>query len=68
MLSIQKTEDGVIFKTKVQPGAAKNEIVGVQEDALTIKINTPPVKGKAKTCRRLALHTIGVCDRRKTLP
>ena len=36
-----------MFKIKVQPGAVKNEIVGVQEDTLKIKINTPPVKGKA---------------------
>jgi len=47
MLGIQKTGNGVIFKIKVQPGAAKNEIVGVQGDALKVKINAPPVKGKA---------------------
>ena len=47
MLKIQKSDDGVIFRVKVQPGAAKNEIVGVQGDALKIKINAPPVKGKA---------------------
>ena len=47
MLNIQKVDDGVIFRVKVQPGAAKNEIVGVQGDALKVKINAPPVKGKA---------------------
>jgi len=47
MLNIQKIDDGVIFEVKVQSGAAKNEIVGVQADALKIKINAPPVKGKA---------------------
>lgn len=47
MLSIQKTDNGVIFKVKVQPEAAKNEIVGVQGDVLRIKINAPAVKGKA---------------------
>lgn len=47
MLSIQKTEDGVIFRIKVQPRASKNKIVGVQGDALKIKISAPPVKGKA---------------------
>jgi hypothetical protein len=46
-LDIEKTDDGVIFKVKVQPGAAKNEIVGVQGDALKIKTNAPPVNGKA---------------------
>ncbi len=47
MLSMQKVDDGVTFKIKVQPGAAKNEIVGVQGDVLKVKINAPPVKGKA---------------------
>ena len=47
MLGIQKTGNGVIFRIKVQPGAVKNKIVGVQGDALKIKISAPPVKGKA---------------------
>jgi len=47
MLNIQKVDDGVIFKIKVQPGAAKNETVGVHGDTLKVKINAPPVKGKA---------------------
>ena len=46
-LSRQKTDDGTIFKIKVQPGAGKNEIVRVQGDASKIKINAPPAKGKA---------------------
>ncbi len=32
---------------KVQPASGKNEIVGVEGDALKIKINAPPLKGKA---------------------
>jgi len=47
MLSMQKVNDGVIFKIKVQPGASKNEIVGVQQDALKIRISAPPIQGKA---------------------
>ena len=47
MLNIQKADEAVIFKVKVQSGASKNEIVGVQEDALKIRINAAPVKGKA---------------------
>jgi len=47
MLKIYKAGDAVTFKVKVQPGAAKNEIIGVQGDVLKIKINAPPVKGKA---------------------
>ena len=47
MLMITKTATGATFRVRVQPGASENEIVGVQEDALKIKINAPPVKGKA---------------------
>jgi len=47
MLNLQKVDDGVIFRVKVQPASGKNEIVGVKGDALKIKINAPPVKGKA---------------------
>ncbi len=31
----------------MQPGASKNEIVGVQQDSLKIRISAPPVEGKA---------------------
>jgi len=47
MLIITKTATGATFKVRVQPGASKNEIVGVQEDALRVRISAPPVEGKA---------------------
>ncbi len=47
MLKITKTATGATFRVTVQPGASKNEIVGVQEDALRIRISAPPVQGKA---------------------
>ena len=47
MIKITKTSIGETFKVRVQPGAPKNEVVGVQGDALKVKINAPPVKGKA---------------------
>lgn len=47
MLRITKTATGATFKVRVQPGASKNEIVGVQEGALKIRISAPPVEEKA---------------------
>jgi len=35
------------IKIKVQPGASKSEIVGMQGDRLKIRIKAPPVEGKA---------------------
>ena len=47
MLIITKTATGATFRVRVQPGASKNEIVGVQEDALKVRISAPPIQGKA---------------------
>jgi len=47
MIKTTKTSTGVTFRVRVQPGAAKNEIMGVQEDVLKVRISAPPVKGKA---------------------
>ena len=47
MVKITRTAAGVTFRVKVQPGASKNEIVGVQQHALRVRISAPPVQGKA---------------------
>jgi len=47
MLKTTKTATGATLRVSVQPGASKNEIVGVQQDALKVRISAPPVQGKA---------------------
>jgi len=47
MFMITKTATGATFMVKVQPGANKNKIVGVQQDTLRIRISAPAVQGKA---------------------
>ena len=47
MLKITKTAAGAAFRVRVQPGASKNEIVGVHEDALRVRVSAAPVQGKA---------------------
>ncbi len=47
MLIITKTATGATFRVRVQPGASNNQILGVQQDALKIRISAAPVQGKA---------------------
>lgn len=44
---VQETPEGVTFKVTVQPRASRNEIVGLQGDALKVKLTAPPVEGAA---------------------
>ena len=51
MLQIQEKSAGLQFKILVQPRSSRNCVVGVQGDALKIKLTSPPVKGAAnKMC------------------
>jgi hypothetical protein len=46
---LNETDDGVILRVKVQPRASRDEVVGVQGDALKVRITAPPVEGAANT-------------------
>ena len=61
MLWIQETPDGVIFKVIVQPRGSKNQIIGLQGDALKIRLTAPPVKGAAnKMCIEFLAKSLNV--------
>jgi uncharacterized protein (TIGR00251 family) len=42
-----RSGDGIIFSVRVVPRASKSHIVGVHENALKVRIASPPVDGAA---------------------
>ena len=55
-------------KVRLQPRAARNEIVGERDGALVVRLTAPPVDGRANEalCRLLA-RRLGVAATRVTL-
>lgn len=52
MLPVKEEKDGVSFKVRVQPRASKNQVAGLFEDALRVRLTAPPVDGEAnEACR-----------------
>ena len=44
---IQQTADGCVISVRVVPRASKNQVQGILGDALKIRLQAPPVEGKA---------------------
>jgi uncharacterized protein len=47
MLNLQTHQAGVILLVRVQPRASKNEIAGVQDGALKVRLEAPAVENRA---------------------
>ncbi|KTC81850.1 DUF167 domain-containing protein [Legionella cincinnatiensis] len=43
----KREAEHLILHLYVQPGAKKTEIVGIHEGELKIRLNTPPIEGRA---------------------
>jgi uncharacterized protein (TIGR00251 family) len=45
--SVEEREGGVRFRVRVGPRASKDEVAGVQGEALRVRLTAPPVEGAA---------------------
>ena len=48
-LNIKKSKDGVLLDIKVLPKSSRDEITGVVNGKLKVKLTAPPVSGKANS-------------------
>lgn len=67
-LPIKKNDHGIRFSVTIQPRASRNEISGVHNGTLKIKLTSPPVEGAAnKACIRLLGKILGIAPSRITI-
>ena len=58
---VKELENGVMISVRLQPGAARSELVGVQGDVLKLRVTAPAVEGRAnEAARALLAELLGV--------
>lgn len=55
-LKIKKVEGGIQFSAAIQPRSSRNQVVGLHNNALKIRLTSPPVDGAAN---RLCVKFLG---------
>jgi uncharacterized protein (TIGR00251 family) len=64
MIRITAQEGGAVFLVKVVPRASRNEIAGVQGEAVRVRLTAPPVEGAAnRALVKLLAETLKVPER-----
>jgi uncharacterized protein (TIGR00251 family) len=59
-LDIKKVKSGIRFPVTLQPRASRNEISGLHNGALKIRLTSPPVEGAAnRSCIKFLAKTLG---------
>lgn len=68
MIKFTKKGNSVVFDVRVIPRASKSEIVGEHDEALKVKLSSPPVDGAAnKELVKLLSKAFGVAKREVTI-
>ncbi|MFQ5449371.1 MAG: DUF167 domain-containing protein [Nitrospinaceae bacterium] len=60
-LKITRCKEGIQFAATLQPRASRNEITGLHNDSLKIRLTSPPVDGAAnRTCVKFLAKELGI--------
>ena len=60
-MPIKPCDNGIRFSAIIQPRSSKNEVTGVYNDALKIRLTSPPVDNKAnKACMIFFAKWLGI--------
>jgi uncharacterized protein (TIGR00251 family) len=60
-LRINPYKSGIRFSAIIQPRSTQNEVLGVHNNSLKIRLTSPPVDGAAnKTCVKFLAKSLGV--------
>jgi uncharacterized protein len=60
-MQIKPCDNGIRFSAIIQPRSSKNEVIGIYNDALKIRLTSPPVDGEAnKSCMRFFAKWLGI--------
>jgi uncharacterized protein (TIGR00251 family) len=61
VLDIREDKDGVTFRVRVQPRASKNQLAGVMDGAVKVRLTAPPVDGEAnQACLKFFARLFGI--------
>ena len=61
MLQLTTSDQGITFRVRVQPRASRNEITGLHDSALKVRLKAPPVEGAAnKMCLKFLSKILDV--------
>ena len=60
-LRINPYKSGIRFSAIIQPRSTQNEVLGIHNNSLKIRLTSPPVDGAAnKTCVKFLAKSLGV--------
>jgi uncharacterized protein len=60
-LAIRERPGGIVFSARVQPKSSRDELVGIRDGELWLRVTAPPVAGKAnEACVRVLTEALGV--------